>query len=61
MGDNFTNALFALGMTYKKTGDNAEAKKTFERVVNLDSDNKMAIFELRQLSTTRTGEKRVEQ
>ena len=45
----FTAPLFALGMTYKKNGDNENAIKTFERVINIDPDNKMAFFELKLL------------
>lgn len=51
---NFVNAHFAMAMSYKKMGDRVEAVRTFEKVVNIDPDNKMALFELRELS----GEKR---
>jgi len=46
---NFSNALFAQGMAYKKKGDMENAVRTFERVVNIDPDNKMALFELKEV------------
>lgn len=47
---NFVNAIFALGMCYKKIGDKQKAVSSFERVVNIAPDNKMAMFELKELS-----------
>lgn len=46
---NFVNALFAQGMSFKKMGDTPNAEKCFERVVAIDPDNKMALFELKEL------------
>ena len=46
---NFSNALFALGMTYKKKGDIENAVKTFERVINIDPDNKMTLYEIKEI------------
>jgi sigma-B regulation protein RsbU (phosphoserine phosphatase) len=50
---NFVNAHFALGMALKKTGAAADAMRCFERVVNLDPDNKMALYELSELRKTK--------
>jgi sigma-B regulation protein RsbU (phosphoserine phosphatase) len=50
---NFVNAHFALGMALKKTGAGADAMRSFERVVNLDPDNKMALYELSELRKER--------
>jgi len=46
---NFTNALFALGMAYKKIGMYQDALQIFERVANIDPDNKMALFEINEI------------
>ncbi len=46
---NFVNAHYALGMAYKKMGRRVDAIHSFEKVINLDSDNKMALFELNEL------------
>ncbi len=46
---NFINANFALGMAYKKKGNRSEAVSCFERVLNLDVDHKMAMYELKKL------------
>lgn len=42
---NFVNAHLALAMVYKKKGDLAEALRSFERVLALEPDNKIAQFE----------------
>ncbi len=46
---NFVNALYAQGMAYKKQGVKADAIRCFERVVNLDAENRMAEYELSEL------------
>ncbi len=43
---NFVNAHFALGMSRKKTGDRSEALRCFERVIDLEPDNKAALMEV---------------
>ncbi|MFC1669434.1 SpoIIE family protein phosphatase [Spirochaetota bacterium] len=46
----FTNSLFAMGMATKKAGEKEKAKRIFERLVSIEPENKMALFELKQLS-----------
>ena len=46
---NMTNALFALAMAYKNMSEYDHAIQTFEKVLNIESDNKMALFEIRQI------------
>ncbi len=46
---NMVNALFALGMCYKNTGRYDDAISIFERVLNIDSGHKMALFEIKQV------------
>lgn len=46
---NFVNAIFAMGMVYKKLGRMDDAEHAFARVVSIDPDNKMALFEMREL------------
>ena len=46
---NMTNALFALAMAYKNMSEYDHAIQTFEKVLNMESDNKMALFEIRQI------------
>ena len=46
----FVNALFAAGMAHKKKGNRAEAARLFERVLSVDPDNRMALFEIRSMT-----------
>ena len=46
---NMSNALFALGMCYKNLNEFDEAIQIFERVMNIDAGNKMALFEIKQI------------
>jgi tetratricopeptide (TPR) repeat protein len=52
---NMSNALFALGMAYKNLSDYDMAVQTFERVINIDADNKMALFEIKQIEKLKSG------
>jgi len=52
---NMSNALFALGMSYKNLGDFDTAIQTFERVINIDADNKMALCEIKQIEKIKSG------
>ncbi len=49
LDQNFANGYFALAMAYKKSGNVNAARASFEKTVNLDPDNKVAIFELQKL------------
>jgi phosphoserine phosphatase RsbU/P len=49
---NFVNALFALGMSFKDKGMKDDAGRCFEKVKNIDEDNKLVDYELEQLKTT---------
>jgi phosphoserine phosphatase RsbU/P len=49
---NFVNALFALGMSYKENGLKEEASRCFEKLKNIDEDNKFVDYELTQLKNT---------
>jgi tetratricopeptide (TPR) repeat protein len=42
-------------MSYKKKGDYDQAEKFFQRVINVDSDNKMALFELKLIRGQKEG------
>lgn len=48
---NFTNALLAVAMTYKETGNTEEARRFFERLKKVDEDNKIAEYELSALKS----------
>jgi phosphoserine phosphatase RsbU/P len=50
LDNTFVNALFAQGMAYKKKGDMGESVRLFEKVVNIDPDNKMAMFEIKNIT-----------
>jgi phosphoserine phosphatase RsbU/P len=49
---NFVNALFALGMSYKESGLKEDASRCFEKLKNIDEDNKFVDYELTQLKST---------
>jgi phosphoserine phosphatase RsbU/P len=46
---NFVNALFALGMSFKESGLKEDASRCFEKLKNIDEDNKFVDYELSQL------------
>jgi len=39
-----------LGMAYKKKGDTQSAANSFKKVINIDPDNKMALFEIKSIA-----------
>jgi len=50
---NMTDALLALGMSYKNLDEHDAAIKSFERVININAGNKIALFEIRQIKKLR--------
>jgi len=46
----FVNSIFALGITYKKVEKYEDAKQNFERVLNFEPENKMALFEINEIN-----------
>ena len=46
----FMLVTIAMGMAYKKKGDEERAMRSFEKVINIDPDNKMAMFEIRSMT-----------
>ncbi len=46
---NFVNALFALGMSFKESGMKEDAGRCFEKLKNIDEDNKFVDYELNLL------------
>ncbi len=48
LDQNFASGYFALAMAHKKNGNSEAARASFEKTVNLDPENKVAIFELQK-------------